>query len=144
LVHHGYQVVSEIGVECKMSGKEDEESYPLRSLHDFLNELDREWDSFRTASLIGIITSGILLAFVAYRFLAMLATIRRAGGGLFAAFNDLLFLVLVAAFVVYEIFLLFRQYRFFKKWERRVGLLMHLEERLMGEIERKGEAATKT
>lgn len=112
-----------------MDGKQDLESYPLKSLHDFLTELDKEWDRFRTASLIGIITSGILLIFVVLRFLPLLAMIRRAG--LLRVINDLMFLVLVLAFIIYEISLLLRQYKFFKKWERRVGLLLHLEERLM-------------
>ncbi len=122
-----------------MSEKADAESYPLKSLHDFLNELDKEWDVFRTASLIGMITSGILLAFVIFRFLSLLAVLRerRPGIGIFSVFDDLIFSILVGAFVIYEIILLLRQYKFFKKWERRVGLLLHLEERLMGEPEKK-------
>jgi len=103
------------------------------------NELDKEWDSFRTASIIGIITSTILLIFLVLRVLAFFAMMRRPGPGPFALINDLLFLILIAAFVVYEISLLLRQYRFFAKWERRVGLLLHLEERLMGTTEKKEE-----
>lgn len=127
-------------VEKKMSRKEDAVSYPLRSLHDFLNELDREWDKFRTASLIGMITSGALLFFLIIRFWVLLSRIRRFG--LIGVIDEIAFLVLVAVFVSYEIFLLLRQYRFFKKWERRVGLLLHLEERLMGEMERKAVASS--
>jgi len=122
-------------VENKMSRREDVESYPLRSLHGFLGELDREWDRFRTASLIGMITSGTLLFFLIIRSWSLLLRIRRFG--LIGVIDEFAFLFLVAAFVIYEIFLLLRQYRFFKKWERRVGLLLHLEERLMGELERK-------
>ena len=126
-----------------MSENEDTESYPLRSLHDFLSELDREWDAFRTASLIGIITSGILLAFVIIRLLSLFAFLRRSGVGVFTIFDDLIFLILVVAFVIYEIFLFVRQYKFYKKWERRIGMLMHLEKRLMGESE-KSERPAKT
>lgn len=124
-----------------MSREEEAESYPLRSLHDFLNELDREWDKFRTASLIGMVTSVALLLFFAIRFLGLLIKIRRVG--LIGVIDEFAFLILVAAFVIYEIFLLLRQYRFFKKWERRVGLLLHLEGRLMGEMERKAIARSK-
>lgn len=124
-----------------MSRQENVESYPLRSLHDFLNELDREWDKFRTASLIGMITSGTLLFFFIVRFWGLLIRIRRFG--LIGVIDEFAFLILVAAFVIYEIFLLLRQYRFFKKWERRVGLLLHLEERLMGEMESKATARSK-
>lgn len=124
-----------------MSRSEGVESYPLRSLHDFLNELDREWDKFRTASLIGILTSGLLLVFLIPRsLLTLLAMLKNPRVGFFAVLNDLIFLVFVVAFVVYEISLLLRQYRFFKKWERRVGLLLHLEERLMGGMEQKEES----
>ena len=112
-----------------MSTRDDVDSYPLRSLHDFLNELDREWDVFRTASLIGMVTSGILFIFVALRLFPLLQTMRKVG--LLRVINDLIFLLFVLAFIVYEISLLIRQYRFFKKWERRVGLLLHLEEKLM-------------
>lgn len=109
----------------------EERSYPLKSLHDFLNELDYEWDKFRRAAMIGIITSGVLLIFLILRILSFLALIRKPGIGLFNILNDVIFLFLIAAFVVYEIFLLLSQYKFFKKWERRVGLLLHLEEKIM-------------
>ncbi len=112
-----------------MSEKEDVESYPLRSLHDFLTELDKEWDKFRTASLIGIVTSGVLLFFLIVRFSGLLSRIRRFG--LIGVIDEFVFLILVAVFVIYEILLLLGQYRFFKKWERRVGLLLHLEEKMM-------------
>jgi hypothetical protein len=113
--------------------KESEErSYPLKSLHDFLSELDYEWDKFRRASIIGIVTSGVLLIFLFPRILSsFLALIRKPIIGLFNILNDVIFLFLIAAFVVYEIFLLLSQYKFFKKWEKRVGLLLHLEERIM-------------
>ena len=119
-----------------MSTRDDVDSYPLRSLHDFLNELDREWDVFRTASLIGMVTSGILFIFVSLRLFPLLQTMRKVG--LLRVINDLIFLLFVLAFIVYESSLLIRQYRFFKKWERRVGLLLHLEEKLMvGAMEEK-------
>jgi len=112
-----------------MSQKEDAESYPLKSLHDFLSELDKEWDKFRTASLIGMVTSGLLLVFLVIRFLGLLARIRRFE--LIGVLDEFIFLILVAAFVGYEISLLLAQYNFFKRWERRVGLLLHLEEEMM-------------
>ena len=123
-----------------MSEREDVESYPLRSLHDFLTELDEEWDRFRTASLIGIVTSGVLVIFIVLRFLALLRMMR-GPPGLLGVLDDLIFLILVSAFLVYEISLLLRQYKFFRKWERRMGLLLHLEERLMGELEGKREGS---
>jgi hypothetical protein len=123
-----------------MSEKEEEGSYPLKSLHDFLDELDKEWGGFRTAALIGMITSVLLLIFTPYVFLVLLSRIRRFDMGFIEVLGDIIFLVAVAVFAVYEISLLLRQYRFFAKWERRVSLLLHLEERLMeGKEEKSGE-----
>jgi hypothetical protein len=109
----------------------EKEAYPLKTLHDFLNELDNEWDRFRRAALIGIITSGILLFYLGIRILGILALLRRPNIGLFQILNDVLFLILIFAFVIYEILLLFGQHKFFKKWEKRVSLLLHLEESIM-------------
>jgi len=137
------KVSAEMEPEDKMGEEEPAKPYPLKSLHDFLTELDREWDKFKTGSLIGMVTSGVLLVFLVSRFLALLVRIRRLRLAFGEFAEELLFLVLVAIFVGYEIYLLLAQYRFFRKWERRVGLLIHLEERLMGELERKNEASGK-
>ena len=109
-----------------MSGdKEKQETqYPLRSLHDFLGELDKEWGRFRTGSLIGVIVSFLLLLVSCILTLAALRD-----GNILAA---LLMLVIVGA-LVYTVSALFAQHRFFRKWERRIGLLMHMEEKILSE-----------
>jgi len=43
----------------------------FESTHDFFLELYEEWNRFRTAFLMGIFASVILLAFVVFRFLAL-------------------------------------------------------------------------
>lgn len=107
-----------------MSKEKDETNYPLRSLHDFLSELDKEWDKFRTGSLIGVVVSFALLLFSVFR---LLAAIRNR------AFLDFVFMILIIVFLVYTVYALLAQHRFFRKWERRIGLLLHLEERIIGE-----------
>jgi len=117
----------------KMSKEEDEEKeeyYPLKTLHDFLQEIDKEWDSFKTAAIIGIILSITLMVFTFYRLLGFMMALR-AGMRLFRMFDDVIFTALIFAFVIYEIHLLSKQYNFFKRWERRMGLLLHLERRLL-------------
>ena len=111
--------------------RNESEAYPLKSLHDFLNELNIEWEKFRRAALIGMITSGVLFIFLLLRILSIVASLRRSGVGLFSILYDVLFFILIAVFVIYEIILLLDQHKFFKKWERRVGLLLHLEESIM-------------
>lgn len=107
------------------SVKGEEKPYPVKSIHDFLFELNREWDKFRIGSLIGVIASGAFLVFIVPRFL--LPAIRRR------VLVDLIFLIVIVAFLIYSMYALFAQYRFFKRWERRIGLLLHLEEELIGE-----------
>jgi membrane protein implicated in regulation of membrane protease activity len=108
-----------------MSEEKHEKTYPVRTLHDFLSELDREWSKFRTGSLVSMIASGVLLVFFVLRFL--LLALKRLD------VMDTMFLVFVAIFLIYSIYALIGQYRFFNKWERRMGLLLHLEEELMNE-----------
>ena len=38
----------------------EDKQYPVKSLHDFLSELDKEYTKFRNGTLIGLISSGIL------------------------------------------------------------------------------------
>jgi len=117
-----------------MSKERAEPPYPVRSLHDFLTELNREWDKFRMGSLLGMITSGGVLFFVVSRLL--FAAIRHRN------VLDLLFFLVVAALLVYCIYAMYAQHQFFKRWERRIGLLIHLEEKLMEEaLTSEGETA---
>ena len=101
-----------------------ETRYPLRSLHDFLYELDKEWDRFRTGSLIGVIVTFILL--LASVFLMFGAAMQGQIGG------AILMIVIVVA-LIYTVSALFAQHKFFKKWERRIGILIHMEEQIINE-----------
>ena len=105
--------------------KEKQETrYPLRSLHDFLYELDKEWDRFRTGSLIGLVVSAVLLLF---SFTRLFAALRNR------AVFELVFMLVVIAALVYTVSALLAQHRFFKRWERRIGLLLHMEEKILGD-----------
>ena len=109
-----------------MSEKKDKQEprYPVRTMHDFLDELNSEWDRFRTGSLIGVIVAGILLLFSLTRLLAALRT---------KAWFELVFMLAIAAALVYTVSALLAQHKFFRKWERRIGLLMHMEEKILSE-----------
>lgn len=109
-----------------MSGKEEkpEKPYPIRSLHDFLSELDKEWTKFRIGSLIGVIASGVLLFFFATRIPFPIRP---------RHFVDIIFIIVIIFFLIYSLYTFLVQYRFFSKWERRIGLLLHLEEKLISE-----------
>ena len=103
----------------------DEKHYPVRSLHDFMFELNHEWTKFRNGTLIGLISSGVL-------FLAVISLIlrtRRLGLGLL----DFSLLLIAGALLGYSIYAMYSQYRFFSRWERRVGLLLHMEENILAD-----------
>jgi hypothetical protein len=104
--------------------EKQETQYPLRSLHNFLYELDREWDRFRTGSLIGVIVSFALLL---VSFTRLLAALRNR------AFLELMFMIVIIAALIYTVSALLAQHRFFRKWERRIGLLLHMEEKILSE-----------
>jgi membrane protein implicated in regulation of membrane protease activity len=106
-----------------MGKEKTEKPYPVKSLHDFLFELDKEWSKFRNGTLIGLISSGFLFVIVLW----LMLIIRRLDLGLGA----FLFLVVAGVFLGYSIYAMYSQYRFFNKWERRIGLLLHLEEEIL-------------
>src|ERR1700690_860232 len=101
----------------------DEKIYPVKSLHDFLFELDKEWTKFRNGTLIGLASSGILCLLVVW----LLLRIRHLGLGLI----DFILLIFAGIFLGYSIYAMYSQFRFFNKWERRIGLLLHMEEQML-------------
>ena len=103
----------------------ENKQYPIKSLHDFLFELDREWTKFRNGTLIGLISSGILFLLVVW----LLLRTRHLGLGLI----DFVLLIFAGIFLGYSIYAMYSQYRFFNRWERRVGLLLHMEEQILTE-----------
>jgi len=55
---------------------------------------------------------------------------------LIAVIDEFAFDILVTVFEIYKISLLLRQHGFFKKWERGIGLLLHLEDPLAEDLEK--------
>ena len=108
-----------------MSDEKNDKVYPVKSLHDFLYELDREWSKFRNGTLISLISSGFLFLIVVWVILRF----RHLGLGLV----DFVLLLFVGVFLGYSIYAMYSQYRFFNRWERRIGLLFHMEEKLLAE-----------
>lgn len=103
----------------------EEKQYPVKSLHDFLFELDGEWTKFRNGTLIGLFSSGILFILVVW----LLLRIRHLGLGLI----DFILLIFAGVFLGYSIYAMYSQFRFFSRWERRIGLLLHMEEQMLTE-----------
>jgi hypothetical protein len=105
--------------------RSEEKVYPVKSLHDFLSELDKEWTKFRNGTLIGLASSGVLFIVVLWLILRT----RHFGLGLVG----FVLLILAAIILAYAIYAMYAQYRFLNRWERRIGLLLHMEEQMLSE-----------
>jgi hypothetical protein len=46
---------------------------------------------------------------------------------------DFVVLIIAGIFLGYSIYAMYSQFRFFSKWERRVGLLLHMEDEMLKE-----------
>lgn len=103
----------------------EQKEYPVKSLHDFLFELEKEWTKFRNGTLIGLASSVILFLVVVW----LILRIRHLGLGFF----DFVLLIIAGALLGYSIYAMYSQYRFLNKWERRIGLLVHMEEQMLSE-----------
>jgi len=98
-----------------MSEKAPEQVYPVKTLHDFLFELNREWRRFKRGALMSLFVLCLLLsAFIPLLFRAIR-----------------FFLGSLIIFLIYDLRLMLRQYRFFKKWGHRMEQLSCLEEKLL-------------
>jgi hypothetical protein len=104
--------------------EEPERRLPLRSLHDFLFEIDKEWGKFRTGSLLSTLISVLLLITTLPRLLSSL----RHGGPL-----DKFFMIGLTAALLYNAYLAYGQHKFYSTWEKRLGLLLHLEEEILSD-----------
>ena len=109
----------------RMSKENSDKVYPVKSLHEFLYALDREWNKFRNGTLISLISSSFLFLVVIWLILRA----RHFGLGLV----DFILLLFVGVLLGYSIYAMYSQYRFFNRWERRMGLLLHIEEELLAE-----------
>ena len=110
----------------------ENKQYPVKSLHDFLFELDKEWTKFRNGTLIGLASSAVLFLVVLFLILRT----RHFGLGLVG----FILLVIAAIILAYSIYAMVAQYRFLNKWERRIGLLLHTEEEMMSEKQDQAKA----
>ena len=108
-----------------MTENETEKAYPVKTIHEFLSEINREWGRFKRGAIISIsISSLLLVAFV-------LVFIRTAKTGF--EVSDIILELLLAGFLIYSIYLMNNQYRFFRKWEGRMTRVFTFEEKLLSD-----------
>ncbi|HSQ48224.1 MAG TPA: hypothetical protein VLL96_00890, partial [Candidatus Deferrimicrobiaceae bacterium] len=81
-----------------MTDKEPEKAYPVRTLHEFIYEINREWGRFKKGALISIGISSVL--FVAF----VLVLIKSFQVGFEA--SDIILETLLGGFLLYSIYLM--------------------------------------
>jgi cell division protein FtsW (lipid II flippase) len=108
-----------------LSNNDHRHQLPIRTLHDFLFEISEEWGRFRRGSLLTMIVTMLLfLLFIPRYFVLTLISRDR--------FDTVIAVAIIIA-LLYSVYLAFCQYRFYQRWERRIGLLLHLEAQLLDE-----------
>jgi membrane protein implicated in regulation of membrane protease activity len=109
-----------------MANQENEKTYPVKTTHQFLSEITREWSRFKRGAVISaFISIMLILALVSGSIVAVVRG--------FGSFGDAIFIGLLLAFLLYSVYLMIGQYRFFRKWENRMKRLTTFEEQLMPE-----------
>jgi len=113
------------------SEENNETEYPIRSVHNFLLDVERELDRLRTASLIGVFAI-VLILISLVRFAARLIEFNRMFPHPRMGITvDGALLVLATLSLLYSAYALYGQNKFFRKWGRRFELLEGVERRLL-------------
>lgn len=112
-----------------MSEKENEQAYPVKTTHEFLSEINHEWGRFKRGVILSIIIVSILLV------ASVLAFLRLAKFSF--EVSDLILMSLLVGFLLYTLYLMSAQYRFFRKWDRRMTRVFSYEKKLLGDDEPK-------
>jgi len=119
-----------------LGNEEPESPHPIKALHDFLFDVEKELKKFRRMSIIGVMAS-VFMILVVGRFIFFLFYFspRLPRGPIF--YFDLILIILALAFLFYSIYTLFSQSAFFKKWGKRFQQIQTLEQTLLEEKEEK-------
>ncbi len=103
-----------------------EEVYPVRTMHEFLYQVEKETNRFKRGAVISILISALMLVvLIAVAYITMQRAFAPSG---------IILLAVLAGVLFYSIYLMTFQYRFFRRWENRLNRLNMLEEQLMAEL----------
>jgi hypothetical protein len=112
-----------------LSEKENQPDYPVKTTHEFLAEMNHEWARFKRGAILSIFICSFLLV----GFVLVYLRISKTYG---VEASDLILVGLLAAFLVYTIYLMTSQYRFFRRWENRMKRIYGYEEKLLANDEK--------
>ncbi|MDR2707606.1 MAG: hypothetical protein LBB87_02505 [Nitrososphaerota archaeon] len=98
--------------------------YPVKTAHEFFSEINNEWGRFKRGAIMSTIVCSLLLIGYIFTFLR----INKLHG---FEFNALFLVLPVVGFLGYTIYLMISQYRFFRRWEKRMNHIYSYEEKLL-------------
>ncbi|NLF88348.1 hypothetical protein GX563_05935 [Candidatus Bathyarchaeota archaeon] len=108
-----------------MTQQETQEAYPVRTMHEFLYQVEHETNRFKRGAVISILISAFMLALIA---VVSYELIPRG----FAA-SGIILIAILTGLLIYSIYLMSFQYRFFRRWEKRLNQLSALEAKLLAD-----------
>jgi hypothetical protein len=98
--------------------------YPVKTVHKFFSEISNDWGRFKRGAIMSTIVCSFLLVGFVFAFLHI--------NKIYGFELNALFLVLpTVGFLLYTIYLMTSQYRFFRRWEKRVNHIYMYEEKLL-------------
>jgi peptidoglycan biosynthesis protein MviN/MurJ (putative lipid II flippase) len=108
-----------------MTENEKQEMYPVRTMHEFLYQVEHETNRFKRGAVISILISAFMLVLIA---VVSYELIPRG-----FAVSGVILIGVLTGLLIYSIYLMSFQYRFFRRWEKRLNQLNTLEAKLMPE-----------
>lgn len=108
-----------------MTQKDNHEMYPVRTMHEFLYQVEHETNRFKRGAVISILISAFMLVLIA---VVSYSLIPRG-----FATSGVILIGVLAGLLVYSIYLMSFQYRFFRRWEKRLNRLDALEAKLLAD-----------
>jgi membrane protein CcdC involved in cytochrome C biogenesis len=106
--------------------KQQQLDYPVKTTHEFFSEISNEWGHFKRGAIMSLIVCSLLLVGFVFAFL-------RATKIHSFEFSGLFLVLPIAGFLVYTIYLMISQYRFFRRWEKRMKHIYSYEEKLLAD-----------
>jgi len=98
--------------------------YPVKTAHEFFSEISNERGCFKRGAIMSIIVCSLLLVGYFFAFLRITKIHGFAG-------NELFLVLPIAGFLIYTIYLMASQYKFFRRWEKRMNHIYSYEEKLL-------------
>ncbi|MDR2699315.1 MAG: hypothetical protein LBC12_00585 [Nitrososphaerota archaeon] len=90
--------------------QQQQQNCPVKTTHEFLSEINKEWCCFKRGAIMSIIVCSLLIV----SFVSAFLRITKTHG---FEVSELFLVLPIAGFLIYTIYLMISQYRFFRQWK---------------------------